>query len=130
MPSITFLYLNFLACGGVFDVAFIVDTSGSVASHFNTLITFVTKFIDKFDIGVDRTHVALLTFNDDAYVRYRLNDSHNAETLKAFANAINTPAGETFIDKALKKANDEIFTTSKGWRRNVDSVSTPLFMHQ
>lgn len=123
----TFLYLNFLsfqACGGVLDVGFIVDSSGSLADNFETIKIFVKKFIDGFDVAKNKTHVSLMTFSNEAKVQFSLSDEYDAEVLKQFVDRAPHDGGETYIDKALKAADSSVFTVEEGWRRNVTSVST------
>ena len=116
--------LVFTACGGVLDVAFIVDSSGSVGDNFKTIKTFVKKFIDGFDIGLDKTHVALVTFSDQAKTEFGLVDSTDASIVKQFVDRVKHVGGETYIDSSLKEVNKEVFSYDKGWRRNTTSVST------
>jgi hypothetical protein len=106
------------------DVGFVVDSSGSVAEHFETIQGFVKKIIDGFDIGRYKTHVALMTFSNAAHLQFALNDSFNAENVKEFVDRARHDGGQTYIDKALDAANRKIFSVDAGWRPNVTSVST------
>ena len=115
-----------LACGGLLDVVFIVDSSGSVATHFSEIINFVKKFIDGFDIAEEKTHAGYLKFADEPSVQFGLIDVFNADIMKAFVERDITTGGQTFIDKALLEANAKLFELGQGWRGDkVTSVSKP-----
>ena len=81
------------------------------------------KIIDGFDIGEDKTHVALMTFSNAAHLQFSLIDSYNDGEVKEFVDRTKHDGGETYIDKALTAVNTEIFSVSEGWRPNVTSVS-------
>lgn len=114
----------FQACGGVLDVSFIVDSSGSVAQHFGTIQEFVKKFIDGFDISKEKTHASLITFSNDAKAQFLLTEEFDPEILKFFVDRAKHDGGQTYIDRALKEANENVFNHANGWRKNVTSVCT------
>ena len=118
-------YPNFFfqACGGTVDVAFVVDTSGSVKEHFGTIKSFVKKFIDGFDIAENKSHVAMVRFSNNAEVQFGFADEYNADTLKEFVDIAEHDGGQTYIDKAFDIANTQVFTRKDGWRPDVYSVS-------
>lgn len=105
------------------DVAFIVDSSGSVAKHFGTIRTFVKNFIAGFDVAVNLTHVSMVTFADEPSDHFLLADEFDAEILGLFVDRADHTGGETYIDKALQLADEKVFNVSNGWRPNVTSVS-------
>ena len=107
------------------DVGFVVDSSGSVSEHFKTIQGFVKKIIDGFDVGIDKTHVALMTFSNEAHLQFTLTDSYNGEEVKEFVDRTRHDGGETYIDKALTAVNEKVFSVDEGWRPNVTSVSFP-----
>ena len=115
-----------LACGGLLDVVFIVDSSVSVATRFSEIINFVKKFIDGFEIAEEKTHAGYLKFADEPSVQFGLIDVFNADIMKAFVERDITTGGQTFIDKALLEANAKLFELEQGWRGDeVISVSKP-----
>ena len=115
-----------LACGGLLDVVFIVDSSGSVATHFSEIINFVKKFIDGFDIAEDKTHAGYLKFADEPSIQFGLTDVYNSDIMKSFVGRDVTTGGQTFIDKALLEADAKFFEPEFGWRGDqVTSVSKP-----
>lgn len=53
-----------LVCQTKLDLAIVVDTSGSVGIHnFNKIKSFLNKLIDFFNIGIDETHIALISYS-------------------------------------------------------------------
>ena len=84
---------------------------------------FVKKFIDGLEISETKTHAAFLTFANNPSLQFDLDDSFNPSTLKLFVDRVSHSGGQTYIDRALQKANSRIFNESYGWRQNVSSVS-------
>lgn len=83
----------------------------------------MVKFIEGFDVGIDKTHVAFMTFSNEPTIQFDLNDEYDARLLNMFVRRAQHDGGLTYIDKALESANTEIFSVEKGWRENVTSVS-------
>ena len=65
----------------------------------------------------------MIRFSNEAEVQFGFSDDYNAENLKAFVDIAHHDGGQTYIDKAFKKANEEVFVPEEGWRPNVTSVS-------
>ena len=64
--------LNITVCKR--DVFFVVDESDSMQSSQSTVLNFVKSVVSNFDIGQDKTLVALGTFASDYYTRFDLDD--------------------------------------------------------
>ena len=110
------------------DFAMIVDTSGSISRrNFKRLLEFIEDMLDGFDISDKGTHIAVIEYSTDASVQLRFDDfsgAHmNAANLKRKIRKIPHARGYTYIDKALKLANTEVFSPSGGMRPNVPKVS-------
>ena len=113
------------------DFAMIVDTSGSISrSNFKKLIKFIQDMLDGFDISEKGTHIAVIGYSTKASVVLRFNDFSgaflNSANLKRAISKIVHSRGYTYIDKALKLANTDVFSAKGGMRPNVTKVSKSL----
>ena len=65
------LRLVISACQNDADVLFIFDSSGSVGNaNFEQMKDFFSNVIESINVGPDNAHIAVVTFNDEAQVRY------------------------------------------------------------
>lgn len=70
-------------CQTAVDLAFILDDSGSVGEwNFVKVKTFVKNVVDFFNIGVDETHVAAITFSSSIRVVFNLNSYFSKSEIK------------------------------------------------
>ena len=64
-------------CQSTVDLAFLVDSSGSIndanPNNWNITLNFVITLIDRFVISAAATHVALIRFSNIGEVIFRLN---------------------------------------------------------
>ena len=120
------LYLSFLLQNSfqriaVADVAFIVDSSGSIGRrNWVKMIQFLKDMVKAFNVGPQKTHIA------NADVKFRFNrltgSAVSEEGYYGLINRIRFQRGYTFIDKALKLANKQIFSTNFGMRPALSQV--------
>ena len=114
-------------CKAVVDVAFIVDSSGSIGRrNWLRMLQFLKKMVKGFNVGPDKTHVAVVAYSTGAKVEFRFNRLNgSAVTEKGYyylIDRIRFQRGYTFIDKALLLADGEIFTTAAGMRPELPQV--------
>ena len=110
------------------DFAIIVDTSGSISRrNFRRLLRFIKSIVDSFEIGDELTHIALIEYSTQASVQLKFNDltggkltSYNVERR---VQGIPHSRGYTYIDKALRLANEQVFTYEAGMRDYVRKVN-------
>lgn len=83
--------------------------------------------MDEFDISESGTHVALVEYSTEASVQLKFNDFSgaflNAANVKRRIDQIPHNRGLTYIDKALRLTNREVFTAEGGMRQNVTKVN-------
>ena len=105
------------------DLVFALDSSGSIGSvDYQKVREFTNEIIDNFQIGVQHTHVGVLTFSEDAQVQIRLDDTFNKEELKEKVSAVKYFGYRTATDDALRVANTDMFSTRGGARQGVPQV--------
>ena len=122
-----FFFFLSLACKISADVAFIVDSSGSIGRRrWPLVLNFLKKGINEFNVGPDGTHVAVVAYSTNAKLEFPFNavsgDEITAEEYGKRIDRIRFQRGYTYIDKALKLANEQVFVTSAGMRSDVPKV--------
>ncbi|KAK3739519.1 hypothetical protein QZH41_016191, partial [Actinostola sp. cb2023] len=104
-------------CQTSLDLAFILDTSGSVGrDNFDKIKTFVKHVIDFFNIGPKGTHVAVVTYSTFAVVEFQLNTHTTKTALKKAVNQIYYRAGWTYTADAIELTTEKVFATKFGMR--------------
>lgn len=128
--SLHSLYPVFIeeACKAIVDLAFVIDSSGSISGrNWRLLKAFIKEAIDAFDVSPKGTHIASVSYSTRPVVDYRFNtligDKLNAPGLHKFVDKIRHQRGFTYIDRALALANKEIFSDKGGMRQAVKKVS-------
>ena len=90
------------------------------------MLDFLKKVINEFNIGPDGTHVAVVAYSTNAKLEFPFNavsgDEITAEEYGKRIDRIRFQRGFTYIDKALKLANEQVFVTSAGMRSDVPKV--------
>ena len=92
------------------DVAFLVDSSGSISfRNFRKVKNFVVELASKFDISPGGSRAAVVVYSTRATTRIRFTDH---STYGSFANAVQSlrhERGYTRIDLALQRAYFDVF---------------------
>ncbi|XP_063427264.1 collagen alpha-1(XII) chain-like [Mytilus trossulus] len=125
-----FLYFSSCtcACHDKVDLAFLVDSSGSVGSaNFVKVKNFVASSLNRFIIGNRDTLASVATFSSTPHEEVKLNSFHDKLSLINAINGIRYISGGTNTGQALKFVGSNIFQPSSGDRidaRNVLVVIT------
>ena len=116
-----------MKCNLPLDVAVLMDSSGSISRrNFQVFKRFIKSIITGFDVSEDHTHIAIIEYSTKASVQLKFNDftgrALNRNNVKGRVNRIPHRRGKTFIDRALRLANEEVFTEKAGMRDWVKKV--------
>lgn len=104
-------------CEKAVDVAFIIDSSGSIGlNEFSDARRFVENVAKTFQISPQKAHVALMIYSDEARVVTRWDKIKSQEDLRAELDALPHLRGKTRIDLALKLAGADLFRSNGGMR--------------
>ena len=108
-------------------MAFIVDSSGSIGRRrWPQMLNFLKEIINEFNVGPDGTHVAVVAYSTRAVLEFTFNafsgSDITAENYAKRIDRIRFQRGFTYIDKALKMADEQVFTSSAGMRPSVPKV--------
>ncbi|WAR04608.1 COEA1-like protein [Mya arenaria] len=105
------------------DVAFLVDSSGSVGSaNFNTALGFIKGVVAGLPIGPMGTLTSLMTFSTTPNINWYFNQlTSKQETTNALAS-VSYHSGGTRTDLALHSASTQLFTPEHGDRTHANNV--------
>ena len=125
--SVSLLPFTEFVCEAVADVAFIVDSSGSIGRrNWVKMLKFLKDMVKAFNVGPQKTHIAVVAYSTNANVEFRFNrltgSAVSEEGYYGLINRMRFQRGYTFIDKALKLANKQIFSTNFGMRPSLPQV--------
>ena len=96
------------------DLAFILDSSGSVGSYnFGTVKNFVKNVVDFFNIGSSGTHVAVVTYSTYTKLEFNLKAYYTKSAIKNAVGKIRYRGGWTYTADALDYVRRNIFSTSQ-----------------
>ena len=109
------------------DVAFIVDSSGSIGRrNWLKMLQFLKDMVKAFNVGPDKTHIAVVAYSTGANLEFRFNRLTGPDVTEkgyyGLIDGIRFQRGYTFIDKALLLADRQIFTTTAGMRPELPQV--------
>ena len=116
-----------MTCNVPLDFAILVDTSGSISRRdFKLLLRFIRSLVNGFQVSEDHTHIAIIEYSTRASVQLRFNDLPGSKLTKNnvfnIVKKLPHTRGYTFIDRALRLANDDVFTLKDGMRADVRKV--------
>ena len=122
------LFPSEFVCEAIADVAFIVDSSGSIGRrNWARMLQFLKDMVKAFNVGPDKTHIAVVAYSTGAVLEFRFNrltgSAVTEEGYYGLIDRIRFQRGFTFIDKALLMADRDIFTTAAGMRQELPQVS-------
>ena len=114
-------------CEAAVDMAFIVDSSGSISNrNWIRMKEFLKSVTNQFDIGPDTSHVAIVSYSTHPKVELRFNDLRGAqltkENIELRIDEMRHQRGLTYIDRALMLTDNQVFTARGGMRPNVPKV--------
>lgn len=120
-------------CRKAADVAFIVDSSGSIGkTNWERTKRFLKRIVSKLDVGPSTTHIATISYSTNPQVALRFNSLSgsrlNVNEVNKVLEKLPWQRGFTYIDKALEQAAQSVFTTAAGMRSNVPKVIVCLFV--
>ena len=111
-------------CDGELDLALVVDTSGSIRrSRWPLVLQFLIDIVDNLEISQQKTRVGLITYADDAILRFTLDAFTNRADLKQAINRLPYTAGKTNTASGLRMLAEELFIRGRGDRDDVDNVA-------
>jgi len=112
-------------CRRQMDIAFVLDLSGSVDSVHQLIIDVTREVIEGLPWSFSRARVGLVSYSDSAQRNFYLNDySSKQEVLNALSFRLN--GGKTNTQEAIRMTYNDIFSSNRGDRNNVDNIMVVL----
>uniref|UniRef100_A0AAY5EFM5 VWFA domain-containing protein n=1 Tax=Electrophorus electricus TaxID=8005 RepID=A0AAY5EFM5_ELEEL len=113
-----------------YDLVFILDTSSSVGKdNFEKIRQWVANLVESFDIGEDKTRVAVVRYSDRPTTEFNLARYKSLEEVKRASRNIRYLGGNTKTGDAISYTTTNIFTVQAGARpaaRGIQKVAILL----
>lgn len=106
-----------MECSDDADLAFVVDTSGSITDeNFKKQQDFVKVLASSFDPALAEHQLGLISYSTNAQMDVSFQEKANRKEFEEAVDRIKHTKGRTRLDKALKLASSQLFTSSGGSR--------------
>ncbi|XP_060079255.1 cartilage matrix protein-like [Ylistrum balloti] len=111
-------------CGKIADLAFVIDSSRSIGEpEFNKELRFVREVLQEFELGPDKTRVAIVSFSNVVNTEFNFNQFSNENDILSAVSSIKYAAGPATVTyRALNQTRRGLFTPGVGDRPNVPNV--------
>lgn len=121
------LFLEQEKCAPVVDVAFLVDSSGSIRFRdYRKMKTFVSKMVEKFNISPAGSRVAVVQYSTRATTVIRFGVYTNSQAFERAVQGLRHERGYTRIDLALIRAYNDLFRARVNTRFLVPKIAFVL----
>ena len=110
-------------CSSELDIAFIIDSSGSIGRRNWELVKrFVKALSSKLDVSTFAAKIAVISYSSNPEVVWRFSQTQETDKINQVVDQMRYQRGFTYTDKALQLAERDVFQTSNGMRLNVPKV--------
>merc|ERR1712168_1643541 len=103
------------SCSSVADVAFILDSSGSLRTEYHKEKDFLKRVVSTFGLSEDGFRAGVVTFSHGADISIKFNNHYDSDSFNRAVDHIPLVGSITRIDLALQKT-EELFTKENGAR--------------
>lgn len=118
-------YSSDKVCSDVMDIAFLIDSSGSVGrTNWVRMKRFVKSVISSLDVSSSTTRIAAIAYSTNPKTVWKFIDFQGTDMLNRALDQMVWQRGYTYIDKAILLADRSLFQTSNGMRLKVPKVSS------
>lgn len=115
--SVSFLVFPVVKCSEEADLAFVVDTSGSISDeNFQKQKDFVKALASSFDPTSTEHQLSLISYSTNAQLEVSFKNKTDRKEFEEAVDRVTHTKGRTRLDKALKLASAHLFTASGGTR--------------
>jgi len=108
----------------VLDIAFVIDSSGSMKLDYQDELFFVQKIAQRFGLSEDGHHAGAVVFSDKGYIdlHIKLDEFYDTDAFNAKIRKARMFGYRTRIDEAFRTVEEQLFVTSGGVRDGVRKV--------
>uniref|UniRef100_A0A3Q3B4I5 Collagen alpha-1(XII) chain n=1 Tax=Kryptolebias marmoratus TaxID=37003 RepID=A0A3Q3B4I5_KRYMA len=124
--QLTSTYMHYEKCSvsAIADLVFLVDGSWSVGrENFKHIRSFISALAGAFDIGVDKTRVAVVQYSTDTRTEFPLTRYTRRGDLLQAINSLPYKGGNTMTGDAIDYLINNIFTEAAGSRKGFPKVA-------
>ena len=115
--DVSILFFPVVKCSEEADLAFVVDTSGSInEENFKKQKDFVKALASSFDPSSTEHQLGLISYSTNAQMEVSFKNKTNRKQFEEAVDRVLHIKGRTRLDKALKLASAQLFTASGGTR--------------
>lgn len=125
MCGIFIIHVSSLAlpCNGKIDIAFLLDSSGSIDTNsWQTLLRFTQNIVNRLEIGSDLIRVAGAKYGSTASVEFYLDSYTTRSAVSSRIGSFTYISGSTRITDGIRIAQNRIFQSSRGDRSDASNV--------
>ena len=109
-------------CEAKVDIAFLLDSSGSLKDDYSKEKNFLKTLAASFGIKENGARAGVITFSYYVEHSVKLNDYFNLDDFNQAVDKIPLMGHTTRIDKALRLTQKEMFTAANGGREGVNKI--------
>lgn len=103
------------------DLAFIIDSSGSIARRNYVKVKDFVKYIARgFGISPSESRAGIVLYSNDASIKAQFDQYTNTEDFVKAVDDLPHERGRTYIDRALRLAASQLFPNA---RKNVPKIA-------
>ncbi|XP_032222129.2 cuticlin-6 [Nematostella vectensis] len=120
-------------CSKPSDVALLIDASGSIGRRrWPKVVEFTQAIINSFNVSEEGSHVGIILYSTKTELLVKFNTFQGSEltadNINAKVAAVNYRdwGGLTYIDRALKLANEQLFSPEGGMRASKDILKVAV----
>ncbi|KAK2188834.1 hypothetical protein NP493_122g04004 [Ridgeia piscesae] len=123
-PKTTTTVDPFSAICGPVDLAFLIDSSGSIGkTNWPKMLNFMKKLSSKLTVSPDRARIAVVSFGNEATLHFGLDSHVTLKSTEAAIDQIGWKGQWTNTGAALRVMKDHVFKKEHGDRSNVPNVA-------
>lgn len=105
------------------DIAFVIDSSGSIGSrNWERIKRYVKSIVSKFEMGSSATRMAIIVYSNNPRVALLFSNFQGTDMVNKVLDEMRWQRGFTYTDRALLLAASSVFLASNGMRSNVPKV--------
>lgn len=104
------------------DIGFILDSSRSIWNHYDQEKNFLTSLVKAFGLGRTKSRASVITFSYYTEMTIKFDDFFDFDLFKSAVDKIPLMSSVTFMDRALRQAQREMFTAANGARADKPKV--------
>ncbi|KAK5965147.1 von Willebrand factor type A domain protein [Trichostrongylus colubriformis] len=109
-------------CPPLLDIAFVLDTSGSIEEIYNEQIRWTVTLSDALPIAKDAVRLSTIQYAGYPLTEFSLDTYNDKDDVVHHLREMNFRSGITRTGYALRRAEDELFNIDRGARRNASKI--------